>query len=84
MAFTRSLALSLAPTVRVNGLAPGWIRTDWGEGASSVWQERVLRETPLARWGTPEDVAATACFLVSPAAAFLTGQIIRVNGGVVR
>jgi 2-amino-4-hydroxy-6-hydroxymethyldihydropteridine diphosphokinase len=84
MAFSKSLALSLAPEVRVNCLAPGWIRTAWGEGASSRWQERVLRETPLARWGKPEDVAAAVRWLVSPAAAFLTGQVIRVNGGAVR
>jgi 3-oxoacyl-[acyl-carrier protein] reductase len=84
MAFTRSLAVSLAPTVRVNALAPGWIKTQWGEGTSKAWQNRVLRETPLGRWGTPEDVAQVACFLVSPAAGFLTGQILRVNGGSVR
>jgi 3-oxoacyl-[acyl-carrier protein] reductase len=84
MAFSRSLALSLAPTVRVHCLAPGWIRTAWGADASAVWQERVLRETPLRRWGLPEDVAATARYLVSPAARFLTGQIVRVNGGAVR
>lgn len=84
MSFSRSLALSLAPAVRVNCLAPGWIRTAWGEGASSRWQQRVRRETPLRRWGRPEDVAATARWLASPAAEFVTGQIIRVNGGVVR
>jgi 3-oxoacyl-[acyl-carrier protein] reductase len=84
MAFTRSLALSLAPTVRVNALAPGWIKTSWGQSASRDWQDRVLRETPLRRWGTPEDVARVACFLVSPAAEFLTGQIVRINGGAVR
>jgi 2-amino-4-hydroxy-6-hydroxymethyldihydropteridine diphosphokinase len=84
MAFTKSLALTLAPQVRVNCLAPGWIRTAWGESASAYWQERVHRETPLDRWGTPEDVAAVALWLVSPAAAFITGQIIRVNGGGVR
>jgi len=84
MAFSKSLALSLAPEVRVNCLAPGWIRTAWGEGASTTWQERVLRETPLRRWGTPEDVAATARWLASPAARFLTGQVVRVNGGAVR
>lgn len=84
LAFTRSLALSLAPKVRVNALAPGWIKTAWGHDASQTWQDRAVDETPLARWGTPEDVAAAACFLVSDAAAFLTGQIIRVNGGAVR
>jgi 3-oxoacyl-[acyl-carrier protein] reductase len=84
MAFTRSLALSLAPAVRVNAVAPGWIKTEWGEGASAAWQERVIRETPLHRWGTPEDVARVARFLVSPAAGFLTGQVIRVNGGAIR
>jgi 3-oxoacyl-[acyl-carrier protein] reductase len=84
MAFTKSVALSLAPQVRVNCLAPGWIRTAWGEGASQRWQERVRRETPLRRWGTPPDVAAVARWLVSPAAAFLTGQVIRINGGAVR
>jgi 3-oxoacyl-[acyl-carrier protein] reductase len=84
MAFTRSLALSLAPKVRVNCLAPGWIKTAWGENASSEWQDRALRETPLGRWGTPEDVAQAARFLISPQARFLTGQVIRVNGGAVR
>ena len=84
MGFSRSLALNLAPEVRVNCIAPGWIKTAWGETASRIWQERVLRETPLKRWGTPEDVAAAAVWLASPGAQFMTGQIIRVNGGVVR
>jgi len=82
-AFTRSLALSLAPAVRVNALAPGWIKTAWGEGSSQAWHDRVLAETPLARWGTPEDVAEVARFLVSPASEFMTGQVVRVNGGAV-
>jgi len=81
MAFTRSLAQSLAPEVRVNCLAPGWIKTAWGEQASREWQERVERETLLTRWGTPEEVARVARFLVSPAADFVTGQIVCVNGG---
>lgn len=83
-AFSKSLSVSLAPEVRVNVIAPGWIRTAWGEIASPVWQERVRRETPLGSWGTPEDVAAAARWLVSPSAKFITGQTIRVNGGVVR
>jgi 2-amino-4-hydroxy-6-hydroxymethyldihydropteridine diphosphokinase len=84
MAFSRSLALSLAPEVRVNCLAPGWVRTAWGEGASTAWQERVVRETPLRRWGLPEDIAALARWAASPAAAYVTGQVLRSNGGAVR
>ena len=81
MAFSRSLAKSLAPEVRVNCLAPGWIKTAWGETASEYWQRRAVRESLLGRWGTPEDVARVARFLASPAADFLTGAIIPVNGG---
>jgi 3-oxoacyl-[acyl-carrier protein] reductase len=84
MGFTRSLAVSLAPKVRVNCIAPGWIRTAWGEAASESWQERVRKETPLGRWGMPEDVAKVARFLASPDADYITGQVIRVNGGAVR
>jgi 2-amino-4-hydroxy-6-hydroxymethyldihydropteridine diphosphokinase len=83
MAFTRCLARYLAPRVRVNCLAPGWIKTAWGETASEHWQDRVAAETPLSRWGLPEDVAAAARWLASPAASFVTGQVIRVNGGAV-
>lgn len=81
--FSRSLAKSLAPKVRINCVAPGWIKTAWGEQASADWQSRVLSETPLRRWGEPDDVAAAIAFLVSRQAGFLTGQTFNVNGGVV-
>ena len=81
MAFSRSLAQSLAPEVRVNCIAPGWIRTAWGEKASEYWQERATRQALRGRWGTPEDVARAVAFLASPAADFITGQIVAVNGG---
>jgi 3-oxoacyl-[acyl-carrier protein] reductase len=84
MGFTRSLAVSLAPHVRVNCIAPGWIRTAWGETASDDWQQRVRRETPMRRWGLPQDVAALARFLAASEASYMTGQIINVNGGAVR
>jgi 3-oxoacyl-[acyl-carrier protein] reductase len=81
MAFTRSAAKSLAPKVRVNCVAPGWIRTAWGAGASEAWQRRAVRESMLGRWGEPEDIAAAAAWFVSPQAGFVTGQVINVNGG---
>lgn len=81
MAFTRSLAHSLAPEVRVNCLAPGWIRTAWAEGASAYWDRRARNESLRNRWGTPEDVARVARFLASPEADFITGQVIAINGG---
>lgn len=81
MAFTKSLAKSLAPRVRVNCVAPGWIRTAWGAGASDTWQRRAVNESLLARWGTPEDIAGAIHWLLSPRAAFVTGQVINVNGG---
>ncbi len=81
MAATRSLAKSLAPEVRVNCIAPGWIQTDWGHQASDVWQQIAVGDSLLERWGEPEDVARAVRFLVSPAAAFVNGQIIAVNGG---
>jgi 3-oxoacyl-[acyl-carrier protein] reductase len=81
MAFSRSLAKSLAPQVRVNCIAPGWIKTGWGEHASQYWQQRACRESLLGRWGTPDDVARVAQFLASPSAQFITGQIVHINGG---
>lgn len=79
-AFTRSLAKSLAPSVRVNCVAPGWIQTKWGENAPAVWDTRARSECLLGRWGTPEDVARTVAWLACEG-TFLNGQIVNVNGG---
>jgi len=79
--FSRSLACSLAPHVRVNCLAPGWIKTAWGESADEQWQVRASRESLLHRWGTPEEIARVVRFLVSPDGSFVNGQVIDVNGG---
>ena len=83
LGFSKSLARSAAPRVRVNVLAPGWIDTAFGEGLDDERRRAVAESTPLGRWGTPEDVADAAVFLMSPAARFLTGQTMNVNGGVV-
>lgn len=81
MAFTRSLARSVAPSIRVNAVAPGWIQTSWGDEAPDYWQSRAQRESLRGRWGSAEDVAAAAAYLVSPTADFINGQILAVNGG---
>jgi 3-oxoacyl-[acyl-carrier protein] reductase len=79
-----SLARQLAPSVRVNTIAPGWIKTAWGEGSVGAQiEDRIIATTPLARWGLPADIAQVVTFLASDAASFITGQVIPVNGGVV-
>jgi 3-oxoacyl-[acyl-carrier protein] reductase len=83
LAFSKSLARSVAPRVRVNVLAPGWIETSFAADLETDRRDAVVESTPLARWGTPDDVAGAAVFLASPAAAFMTGQVLLVGGGVV-
>jgi 3-oxoacyl-[acyl-carrier protein] reductase len=83
LAFSKSLARRLAPEVRVNVLCPGWIETRFAEEADRDFHRSVAQDTPLGRWGSPQDVANAALYLASPEAAFLTGQAINVNGGVV-
>jgi 3-oxoacyl-[acyl-carrier protein] reductase len=83
LAYSKSLARSLAPAVRVNVLCPGWIETAFGEQADPGFRRSVADATPLGRWGTPADVASAALYLASPAAAFVTGQAFNVNGGTV-
>jgi len=78
-ALTRSLALELAPRVRVNGVAPGAIA--WPEDGQfpSAERERILATTPLGRLGSPEDIAQAVHFLAC--APYVTGQIVAVDGG---
>ena len=83
LGFSKSFARSVAPDVRVNVLCPGWIETAFGEGVDSAFYDEVAAATPLRRWGRPEDVAGAAVWLASPAATFVTGQAINVNGGTV-
>jgi 3-oxoacyl-[acyl-carrier protein] reductase len=83
LGFSKSFARAVAPEVRVNVLCPGWIETAFGAGVDRAFYDEVAAGTPLRRWGRPEDVAGAAVWLASPAAAFVTGQAINVNGGVV-
>ena len=81
MAMTGSLAQSLAPEVHVNAVAPGWIQTQWGRQASDYWDARARQESLMQRWGTPADVAQAVAWLASPAAQFVAGHVLPVNGG---
>jgi 3-oxoacyl-[acyl-carrier protein] reductase len=83
LAFSKSLARTVAPRVRVNVIAPGWIDTSFAATLPESRRREIAESAPLGRWGTPDDVAGAAVFLASPAAAFLTGQTILVGGGVV-
>jgi len=83
LGFSKALARSVAPDIRVNVLCPGWVETAYGEGVDRAFYEKVAAGTPLKRWGTPQDIADAAVWLASPAAAFITGQAINVNGGTV-
>jgi 3-oxoacyl-[acyl-carrier protein] reductase len=83
LGFSKSFARSVAPAIRVNVLCPGWIETAFGAGVERAFYHEVAAGTPLGRWGRPEDVANAAVWLASPAAAFVTGQAVNVNGGTV-
>jgi len=81
---TKSLAIAWAPEgVRVNALAPGWIETALTAPLYNDPARRgaITARTPMGRWGRPADVAGAAVFLASPAAAFITGIVLPVDGG---
>ena len=80
-AFSKSLAKSVAPHIRVNCIAPGWIQTDWGKQASGTWHQRAIGESMLGRWGNAMDVACAVAALSFSDGAFINGQTIAVNGG---
>jgi NAD(P)-dependent dehydrogenase (short-subunit alcohol dehydrogenase family) len=79
---TRQLAFELGPGVRVNAIAPGLVRTDF---ARALWEgpggARMAKSLPLKRLGEPEDIAGAAVFLSSPAASWITGHTLVVDGG---
>jgi 2-deoxy-D-gluconate 3-dehydrogenase len=83
---TKSMAIELAPHgIQVNAIAPGWIETDMTAvirtEALQAMNDEILMRTPAARWGQAEEMAGPAIFLASSAADFVTGEIIRVDGG---
>ena len=82
---TRSLARDFGPdNIRVNAIAPGWIETDLSRGAREdpARSEAIVARTPAGRWGTPDDLIGAAVFLASPASAYVNGQILYVDGGM--
>ena len=80
---TRNLAQDLGPAIRVNAIEPGTIMTEaLAPFLTPERTKRMLSSTPMGRLGQPEDIAASALFLVSPAASWITGKILGVDGGV--
>jgi 3-oxoacyl-[acyl-carrier protein] reductase len=81
--FTRALARELGPrNIRVNGVAPGYFESDMVSGLTEKQMQKLVRSTPLGRLGTVDEIANAALFLISPAAAFITGHTLVVDGGV--
>jgi len=82
LSFTRSLAVELAPRVRVNAVSPGLIDTPMVVPLLEARGPQLLDQTPLKRLGTPEEVARTIAFLCSDWASFITGETVHINGGL--
>jgi 3-oxoacyl-[acyl-carrier protein] reductase len=78
---TKALALRLGPYITVNAICPGWIKTEMVAETDPEVERQVLEETALKRYGTPEEVAASALFLASSDADFITGELLIVAGG---
>lgn len=83
LGFTKSLAKELGSrSIRVNAITPGFIKTDMTESLPAANKEAILSQVPLGCFGDTEDIAKAVAFLASPAAKYITGQVIAVNGGL--
>jgi len=83
MGLTRSMAREVGSrNITVNAVAPGFIATDMTEELGEQQRQALLEQTPLERLGEPDEVAAAVAYLASPAAAFITGETLNVNGGL--
>ncbi len=82
---TKALAVAWAPAIRVNAIAPGWIETDLTKvaQADSARSDAIIARTPFGRWGKPDDIGGAVVFLCSPAAGFITGAVLPVDGGYI-
>jgi 3-oxoacyl-[acyl-carrier protein] reductase len=82
--FTKSTAREVASrSITVNAVAPGYIATEMTDAIAEMMKAKILDQVPMGRLGTPEDVAAVVAFLASPAAAYMTGAVLTVDGGMV-
>jgi len=82
--FTKSVAKELASRgITVNALAPGFIETDMTSVLKPEFREQLLKQIPLNSFGQADDIAAATLFLASPAARYITGQVLAVDGGMV-
>jgi 3-oxoacyl-[acyl-carrier protein] reductase len=81
--FTKSAALEVASrNIRINSIAPGFIRSDMTEALTAEQKQKILAQVPMGQMGEPEDIAQACLFLCSNNARYITGHTLNVNGGI--